>query len=81
MCCLTYIAGSRLDLVKIDAPDIVDVFVGTPLGTSDHCYANCVLSVEQSVLECNAFAEQYCVFAFANTIEYICLVLTSTSLV
>ena len=36
-----------------DAPDIVDVFVGTPLGTSDHCFVSCVLRVEQSVLEYN----------------------------
>ena len=34
--CPTHIAGNRLDLVMTDAPDIVDVFVGTPLGTSDH---------------------------------------------
>ena len=34
-----------------DVPDIVDVFVGTPLGTSDHCFVGCVLRVEQSVRE------------------------------
>ena len=27
--CPTHIAGKRLDLVMTDAPDIVDVFVGT----------------------------------------------------
>ena len=26
-----------------DAPDLVDVFVGTPLNTSDHCFVSCVL--------------------------------------
>ena len=26
-----------------------DVFVGTPLGTSDHCFVSCVLRVGQSV--------------------------------
>ena len=36
-----------------DAIDIVDVFVSTPLGTSDHCFVSCVLRVEQSVLEYN----------------------------
>ena len=29
--CPTHIAGIRLDLVMTDVPDIVDVFVGTPL--------------------------------------------------
>ena len=32
----THSAGNRLDLVMTDVPDIVDVFVGTPLVTSDH---------------------------------------------
>ena len=51
--CPTHIAGNRLDLVMTDVPDIVDVSVGTPLGTSDHCFVSCVLRVEQSVLEYN----------------------------
>ena len=51
--CPTHIAGNRLDLVMTDAPDIVDVFVLTPLGTSDHCLVSCVFQVEQSVLEYN----------------------------
>ena len=46
---LTCIAGNRLDLVMTDVPDIVDVFIGTPLCTSDHCFESCVLSVEKSV--------------------------------
>ena len=50
----THIAGNRLDLVMTDVPDIVDVVVGTPLGTSDHCFVSCVLRVEQSVQEYNA---------------------------
>ena len=37
----------------MDAPDIVVVFVGTPLGTSDHCFVSCLLRVEQSVPEYN----------------------------
>ena len=36
-----------------DVPDIVDVVVGNPLGTSDHCLVSCVLRVEQSVPEYN----------------------------
>ena len=36
-----------------DAPDIVDVFIGTPMGTSDHCFVSCELRVEQSVPENN----------------------------
>ena len=50
----THIAGNRLYLVMTDVPDIVDVVVGTPLGTSDHCFVSCVLRVEQSVPEYNA---------------------------
>ena len=50
--CPTQIAGNRLDLVMTDVLDI-DVFVGPPLGTSDHCFVSCVLRVEQSVPECN----------------------------
>ena len=53
MCCPTHIAGNRLDLVMADVPDIVDVFVGTPLGTSDHSFVCCMLCVEQSVSEYN----------------------------
>ena len=49
----THIAGNRLDLVTTDVPDIVDVFVCTPLSTSDHCFVSCVLRVEQSVPEYN----------------------------
>ena len=47
----THIAGIRLDLVMTDVPDVVDVVVGTPLGTSDHCFVSCVLRVEKSVSE------------------------------
>ena len=37
----------------MDVLDIVDVFVCTPLGTSEHCFVSCVLRVEQSVPEYN----------------------------
>ena len=47
--CLTHIAGDRLYLVMTDVPDIIDVLVANPLGTSDHCFVSCVLRVEQSV--------------------------------
>ena len=49
----THIAGNRLDLVMTDVPDMVDVVVGTPLGTSDHCFVSCVLRLQQSVPEYN----------------------------
>ena len=49
----THIAGNRLDLVMTDVPDIVDAVVGTPLCTSDHCFASSVLRVGQSVPEYN----------------------------
>ena len=49
VCCPTHIAGNRLDLVMTDGPDTVDVFVGTPFGTSDHCFVSCVFNVEESV--------------------------------
>ena len=48
-----HIAGNRLDLVMTDVPDLIDVVVGTPLGTSDHCFFSCILRVEQSVQEYN----------------------------
>ena len=51
--CSAHIAGSRLDLVITDVSFIVDVFVGTPLGSSDHCFLSCVHHVEQSVPEYN----------------------------
>ena len=57
--CPTQIAVNRLDLVMMDVPDIVDAFVGTPLGTSDRCFVSCVLRVEQSVPEYNL---KYCLF-------------------
>ena len=44
--CPTHIAGNRLVRVVTDVPDIVDVIVGTPLGTSDHCFVSCVLRAE-----------------------------------
>ena len=53
MRCPTHIARKRLDLVMIDVPAIVDVVIGSPLGTSDHCFLCNVLRVEESVLEYN----------------------------
>ena len=55
VCCPTHIAGDRLYLVMTDVPDIVDVFVVTPMGTSDHCFVSCVhqIEIEQSVQEYN----------------------------
>ena len=49
----THIAGNRLDLVMTDAPDVVDVSLVTPLDTSDHCFVNCELLVEQVIPEHN----------------------------
>ena len=49
----THVAGNRLDLVMTDVLDVVDVVVGTPIGTSDHCFVSFVLRVEQSVKEYN----------------------------
>ena len=42
---LTHIAFNRLDLVMTGVSGIVDVVVGTTLGTSDHCFVSCVLPV------------------------------------
>ena len=36
--CPTHIAGNRLVLVMTDVPDMVYVVIGTPLGTTDHCF-------------------------------------------
>ena len=54
--CPTHIAGSRLDLVMTDAYDIVDVFVGTPQGTSGHGFVSCELRVEQSAPKYNVIS-------------------------
>ena len=51
--CPTHIACNRLNLVMTDVDDIVDLVIGTPLGTSDHCFVSCVLRVKQSVQEYN----------------------------
>ena len=51
--CPSHIAVNRLDLVITDVPNIVDVVVGTPQGTSDHCFVSCELRVEKSVPEYN----------------------------
>ena len=51
--CPTHIAGNKFDLVMTDVTDVVDVFVGNPLGTSDDCIVSCVLRVEQSVPKYN----------------------------
>lgn len=45
----THIAGNTLDLVITEVPDVVDVSVGTPLGTSDHCCLNLHVTVNQSL--------------------------------
>ena len=42
-----------MSVFNLIVPDIVDVFVGTPLATSDHWFVSCVLRVEQSVPEYN----------------------------
>ena len=34
--CPIHIAGNVLDVVMTDIPDIIDVVVGTPLGTSEY---------------------------------------------
>ena len=61
--CPTHIAGNRLDLVMTDSPDILDVFVDAPLGTSDQCFVSCVIGVEQSVPEYNCLQQS---FEFCN---------------
>ena len=41
----TRIAGKRLDLVMTVVTTIVNVAVGTPLGTSDHSFVSSVLHI------------------------------------
>ena len=45
----THTGGNQLDLVMTDVPDIVNVSVGTPIGTSDHCFLSARVKVSQSV--------------------------------
>ena len=42
-----------------DIPDIVYLFVGTSQATLDHCFASCVLRVEQSVQEYNVTSTDF----------------------
>ena len=44
--CPTHNASNGLNIVVTEVPDIVDVVVGSPLGTSYHCFVSCVLRVE-----------------------------------
>ena len=48
-----------MTLFGTDVRDIVDVTVGTPLGTSDHCFVSCVLRVKQSVPEYNVRSTEF----------------------
>ena len=51
--CPAHIADNRLDLVMTDVPDVVDVFVGTPLSTSVSCFVSCfTVSREQCQKYC-----------------------------
>ena len=49
----THIAGNRLNLVVVNVPDIKDVVIGTPHGTSDHCFISCVLRVGSNTMATN----------------------------
>ena len=53
MHCPTDVAGNRLDLEMTDVPDILDLFIGTSLGTLDHCFVSCELCVKEYVPEYN----------------------------
>ena len=50
---MVLLAEYCLNPLITDVPNIVDAFVGIPLGTSDHCFVCCVLQVAQSVPEYN----------------------------
>ena len=45
----THESGNCLDLVMTDVADVVDVSVGTPIGTSDHCFLHLAIKVSQVV--------------------------------
>jgi len=47
VCTATHVGGNCLDLVMTDVPDVINVFVGTPLGTSDHSYLELDVNVSQ----------------------------------
>ena len=64
----THIVGNRLDLVTTDAPNIIDVFVCTPLGNSDYCFVSCVLRIEQSVPEYNVRSTSFSIMVPTGTV-------------
>ena len=45
----THAGGNRLDLVMTDVPDVIDVSVSAPLGSSDHCFLSVCARVHQIV--------------------------------
>ena len=47
----TLLHDNRLDLVLTDVPNIVDISIGSLLGTSDRCLVRCELLGKQNILE------------------------------
>ena len=45
----THRSGNCLDLIFIDTPGVVTGNVGSPIGTSDHCYVSAIIKTEHTV--------------------------------
>ena len=45
----THRSGNCLDLLLTDSPGVVTARIGSPIGTSDHCFVSAVIKVDQSV--------------------------------
>lgn len=43
----THVRGNRPDLAMTNAPGVVEVSIGSPVGSLDLCFVGCILSVEQ----------------------------------
>ena len=45
----THTSGNCLDLIFTDTPGVVAGNVGSPIGTSDHCYVSAIIKAEHAV--------------------------------
>ena len=50
-------SGNCLDLIFIDAPDVVVGIVVSLIGISDHCYVSDIIKTEQAVPDISFFAK------------------------
>ena len=55
----THRSGNTLDLIFTDAPAIVASNVGSPIGTSDHCFVSAHIKIEQTIPDVSSSRKIY----------------------